>query len=274
MPVSGWSLQRGSRTSRHQRREPKSKSGRTSPAQPSPAQPSPPGPAMCGYYLLELLGYLPGPSAQGHIAGWFIVFSQWLFFPEALLLRQVALECCWQLPPVQWDDALRLAERQLEAIMGVPRTRFRSARQSSLAWRMWFVGRDLRLFPQCREAACIAAYCTQVVRQLAGSPNASVAAVSSLDTYGWDVSIARIPLSASLAPLPQPEEYYDHVRARVSVAPRSVGLHTRRQLQDAFADLPLQLPTWLDGPLHLRPELLPLWACLTAWFQAKPSVCP
>ena len=50
--------------------------------------------------------------------------------------------------------------------------------------------------------------------------------------------------------------------------PRSVGLHTRRQLQDAFNDMPLQLPTWLSWPLHLRPELLPLLACLTAWFQA------
>ena len=39
----------------------------------------------------------------------------------------------------------------------------------------------------------------------------------------------------------------------------SPSTHTQRQLQDVFADLPLQLPTWLDGPLHLRPELLPLW---------------
>ena len=45
---------------------------------------------------------------------------------------------------------------------------------------------------KCREATCIAACCTQMIRQLAGSPGASVAAVSSLDTYGWDVSIARM----------------------------------------------------------------------------------
>ena len=140
---------------------------------------------------------------------------------------------------------------------------------------MWFVGCDLRHFPQCREAACIAAYCMQVVRQLAGSSNASAAAVSSLDTYGWNVSIARMYRLPPLWRLYRsPKEYYDHVMDRVSVVLRSVGLHTRRQLQDAFADLPLQLPSWLDGPLHLRPELLPLWACLTAWFQAEPSVFP
>ena len=92
---------------------------------------------MCGYYLLELLGYLPGPSPQGHIAGWFIAFSQWLFFPEALLLWQVSVAWCWRLPPVQWEDALRLAERQLEAIMGVPRTRFRSARPGACG--LWAV---------------------------------------------------------------------------------------------------------------------------------------
>ena len=50
-----------------------------------------------------------------------------------------------------------------------------------------------------------------------------------------------------------------------SLWPRSVGLHT----QDAFDDMPLQLPTWLSWPLHLRPEILPLLACLTAWFQTE-----
>ena len=48
-----------------------------------PSNEAPPGPAMCGYYLLELLGYLPDPSRQGHIAGWFIVFSQRRFFSES-----------------------------------------------------------------------------------------------------------------------------------------------------------------------------------------------
>ena len=57
---------------------------------------------------------------------------------------------------------------------------------------------------------------------------------------------------------------------RVSVAPRSVGLHTRRQLQDALNDMPFELPTWLGWPLHLRPELLALLAGFTAWFQADP----
>ena len=90
---------------------------------------------MCSYYILELLGHLPGPSPQG-----FIVFIQWLYFPEALLLGQLAHACCWQLPPVPWPDALRLAARQLEIIIGVPVTRFRSVQQSSLAWRMWAVG--------------------------------------------------------------------------------------------------------------------------------------
>ena len=119
-----------------------------------------------------------------------------MYFPEALLLRQVAHACCWQLPPVPWPDALRLAARQLEAIIGVPVTRFRSAQQRSLAWRMWTVGCDLRLFPQFRQAACIAAYCTQVVRQLAGPLDAAASAVASLNTYGWDVDIAcmcRLP---------------------------------------------------------------------------------
>ena len=110
---------------------------------------------MCSYYILELLGHLSGPSPQRHVTGWFIALIQWLYFPEALLLRQVAHACCWQLPSVPWPDALRLAACQLETIIGVPVTRFWSVQQSSLAWRMWTVGRDLRLFPQCREAACI-----------------------------------------------------------------------------------------------------------------------
>ena len=103
---------------------------------------------------------------------------------------------------------------------------------------MWTVGRDLRLFPQCREAACIAAYCTQVVRQLAG-PLDAAASVVALDTYGWDVDIPRMyclpPLWCLYRSL---EDYYDHVMDRVSVAQRSVGLHTRRQLQDALNDMP------------------------------------
>ena len=227
---------------------------------------------MCSYYLLELLGHLPGPSPQGHVTGWFIVLAQWLYFPEALLLRQVSCACCWQLPPVTWPAALRLAARQLEIIRGVPVTRFRSVHQSSLARRVWTAGRDLRLFPLCREAACIAAYCTQVVRQLTGPVDAETSGLASLDTYGWDDDISRKYRLPSLKRLYRsPEDYYDHVLDRVAVAPRSVGLHTRRQLQDAFHDMPLQLPTWLGWPLHLRPELLPLLACLTAWFQTEPK---
>ena len=175
-------------------------------------------------------------------------------------LRQVVRDCCW----------LCLAARQLETTIGMPVTRFRSAQQSSLAWRMWTVGRDLRLFPQSHEAACIAAYCTQVVRQLAGPARPTTSVLASLDTYGWDVDIARMYRLPPLWRLYRsPEEYYDHVMDRVSVAPRSVGLHTRRQLQDAFQDMPLQLPTWLGWPLRLRAELLPLLACLTAWFQTE-----
>ena len=113
---------------------------------------------------------------------------------------------------------------------------FRSAQQSSLAWRMWTVGQDLRLFPQCRKAACIAAYCTQVVRQLVGPVDPAMPAVASLDTYGWDVAIARMYWLPPLWRLYRsPEYFYDHVQDRVSVVSRSVGLHTRRQLQDAFA---------------------------------------
>ena len=33
------------------------------------------------------------------------------------------------------------------------------------------------------------------------------------------------------------EDYYDHVLDQVSVAPQLVGLHTQRQLQDAFSDM-------------------------------------
>ena len=61
------------------------------------------------------------------------------------------VECCTAAPP----------------IMGVPVTRFQSARQSCLA----HVVCAICVFSQCREATCIAAYCTQVVRQLAGSLN-------------------------------------------------------------------------------------------------------
>ena len=193
---------------------------------------------MCGYYLLELLGHLPGPCPQWHVTGWFIVLIDWLYLPEALLLRQVARACCWQLPSVLWPDALRLAARQLETIIGMPVTRVRSAQQSSLAWRMWTVGRDLRLFPQCREAACVAAYCTQVVRQLAGPVRPTTPVLASLDTYGWDVDIARMYRLPPLWRLYRsPEEYYDPVMDRVSVASRSVGLHTRRQLQVTVAYL-------------------------------------
>ena len=42
---------------------------------------------MCDYYLLELLGDLPGPSPQEHIARWFIVFSQWLRV-RSVIMRQ------------------------------------------------------------------------------------------------------------------------------------------------------------------------------------------
>ena len=122
--------------------------------------------------------------------GLFIVFAQWLYLPEALLLRQAAHACCWQLPPVPWPAALCLVACQLDATIGCPVTRFRSAQQSSLAWRMW-TGRNLRLFPQCREAACIAAaYCTQVVRQLVGPLDPALPALAMLDTYGWDVDSA------------------------------------------------------------------------------------
>ena len=195
---------------------------------------------MCCYFILKLLGRLPGPSPRGQVTGWFMVFAQWLYLPEALLLRQVAPACCWQLPPVLWPAALRLVASQLDATIGCPVTRFRSAQQSSLAWRMWTVGRDLRLFPQCREAACIAAYCTQVVRQLVGPLNPALPAGALLDTYGWDIDIARMYRLPPLSRLYRcPADYYDHVQDRVSVAPRSVALHTRRQLQDAFADMPL-----------------------------------
>ena len=178
--------------------------------------------------------------------------------------------CCWQLLPVLWPAALRLVASQLDATLDCPVTRFRTAQQSLLAWRMWTVGRDLRLFPQCREAACIVAYCTRVVRQLVGQLNPALPAVALLDTYGWDVDIARMYRLPPLSRLYRcPADYYDHVQDRVSVAPRSVGLHTRRQLQDAFADMPLQLPHWLGLPLQLRPELLPLLGCLAAWFHTK-----
>ena len=101
--------------------------------------------------------------------------------------------------------------------------------------------------------------------------DAAETAVASLDTYGRDVDIARMYRLPPLWRLyHSPEDYYDHVLDQVSVALLSVGLHTRRQLQDALSDMPLQLPTWLGWPLHLRPELLPLWACLTAWFQTDP----
>ena len=103
-----------------------------------------------------------------------------------------------------------------------------------------------------------------MVRQLAGPLDAETSVVASLDTYGWDVDISRMYRLPPLWRLYRsPEDYYDHVLDRVSVAPRSVGLHTRRQLQDAFNDMSLQFPTWLGWPLHLRSELLPLLACLT-----------
>ena len=103
--------------------------------------------------------------------------------------------------------------------------------------------------------------------------DAAETAVVSLDTYGWDVDIARMYRLPPLWRLyHSPEDYYAHVLDQVSVAPLSVGLHTRRQLQDVLSDMPLQLPTWLGWPLHLRSELLPLWACLTAWFQTDPRL--
>ena len=140
--------------------------------------------AMCAYFLLELLGCLPGPCPQWNITGWFAVVVQWLHLPEALLLRQIARNCCRQLTATPWHVALHLAARQLESMIGVPASRFRSVHQNSLAWRLWHVGRDLRLFPQCREAACIAAYCTQVVRYLVHHSGTDTTALAPLDTYG------------------------------------------------------------------------------------------
>ena len=164
----------------------------------------------------------------------------------------------------------------------MPVSRFRSAHQSSLAWRMWYVGRDLRFFPRMpgnslhccllyglislfdgcasthdliTEAAevpptvFIAAendpdirqdvatrnkwnldgewFCKgashyryledadQLVRQLAGPLGTATPALASLDTYqcpGMSKSLRRL--------YRRPEEYYDHVMDRVSVATR------------------------------------------------------
>ena len=116
-----------------------------------------------------------------------------------------------------------------------------SAQQSSLARRMWTVGRDLRLR---KSAGRLPALLLTVHRWLGNSLNSALPAVALLDTYGWDVDIARM---YRLRLYRCPANYYDHVQDRVSVAPRSVGLHTRRQLQDAFADIPLQLPYCLTG---------------------------
>ena len=80
-----------------------------------PSNEAPPALAMCCYFILKLLGHLPGPSPRGQVTGWFMVFAQWLYLPEALLLRQVAPACCWQLPPVLWLAALRLVASQLDA---------------------------------------------------------------------------------------------------------------------------------------------------------------
>ena len=71
-----------------------------------------------------------------------------------------------------------------------------------------------------------------------------------------------------------PGEYFEHVMDGVSMAPRSVGLHTRRELQDAFRDMPLQLPHWLCWPVQLRPELLPLFACLPSWVDQDRDCFP
>ena len=106
---------------------------------------------MCSVFLVRLLGRLPGPSQQWHIVGWFGVIIQWLHLPQALLLRRVARNSCRQLTATPWHAALRIVSQRLDEMIGVPASRFRPVQQCPLAWRLWHVGRDLRLFPQCRR---------------------------------------------------------------------------------------------------------------------------
>ena len=99
---------------------------------------------MCGFYPMRLLARLPGPQAQLQLAGWFVM---------ALFAAGIAPEACC--PPClcttrQCSVGMLTAWWACQSAGFGP---FRPHTQSTLAWRLWYVGRPLRFFPRCREAA-------------------------------------------------------------------------------------------------------------------------